>query len=215
MAVVLTQKVSEDEIFGIWHITETEEDLRQNLDNTARADNMMEGVSHPLKRLEFLASRLLTEHVTTQLGLPFKGIYKDSHGKPHPIISQENLNYHLSLSHSYPFAASCVHLKKPVGIDIEIPREKLARVSHKFIHEAEVSLTHDNNIDQLCIIWAAKEAIFKMNGRNGLSFKEDILIKEVKNTEKQVLAEVRINGKIEKVSIDYFEFKNNWIAFTR
>lgn len=215
MAVVLTQRVSEDEIFGIWQITESEEDLRKNPDSTAWAGNMMEGVRHPLKRLEFLASRLLTEHLTMLLGLPFKGIYKDSHGKPHPITGDENLRYHLSLSHSYPFAASCIHLRKPVGIDIEIPREKLVRVSHKFIHEKEAVLTQNNNIDQLCIMWAAKEAIFKMNGRNGLSLKEDILIKEVKNTHKQVLAEVRINGKIEKVSIDYFEFNDNWIAFTR
>jgi len=219
MAVVLTQRVSDDEIFGIWEITETEEELRNRLHKTPWIDNMMEGVTHPMKILEFLTSRFLTEHIAIQIGLPFAGIFKDTHGKPFPVqdLSEQTPapTYHLSLSHSYPFAASCIHLKKPVGIDIEMPREKLAKVSRKYIHEEETALTRGNEIDQLCIIWAAKEAVFKMNGRSGLSLKEDIIIRKIENTKKKVFAEVRINGKIEQVSIDYFQYKNNWIAFTR
>lgn len=219
MAVVLTQQVSADEILGIWKITETEDEFRERLHATPWIDNMLEGVTHPVKRLEYLASRFLTEHLTSLLGLPFGGIYKDKHGKPHPLLTGAAEKgqpdpYFISLSHSFPYAASCIHKKKTVGIDIERPKEKFVRVSRKYLNEKELKLAK-NDEKTLCLMWAVKEAIYKMNGKTGMSFKQDMMIAEVINTQKQVLAGANLNGKIEQLYIDYFSFEGNIIAFTR
>ncbi len=221
MAVVLTRQVSEDEILGIWKITETEEDLREKLYATPWIDNMLDGVTHPVKRLEYLASRFLTEHLAGLLKLPFHGIYKDEHGKPHPAKGPGDSPgaaysemYFISISHSFPYAASCIHRKKAVGIDIEMPKEKFGKVSYKFLAESELAQA-GNDIDQLCLMWAVKEAIYKQNGKNGVSLKDDMLIEKVINTKKQVLARTTINSKIENILIDYFSFEGNIVAFTR
>ena len=219
MAVVLTQQVSSDEILGIWKITETEDEFRERLFATPWIDNMLEGVTHPVKRLEYLASRFLTEHLTLLLGVPFGGIFKDKHGKPHAL--QEGTPekgkpdpYFISLSHSFPYAASCIHKKKAVGIDIERPKEKFVSVSRKFLNEKELRLA-TSDVEMLCLMWAVKEAIYKMNGKTGMSFKEDMMIEEIINTQKQVLAGANLNGKIEQLYIDYFSFEGNIVAFTR
>lgn len=221
MAVVLTRQVSEDEILGIWKITETEEDFREKLYATPWIDNMLDGVTHPVKRLEYLASRFVTEHLAELMKLPFHGIYKDEHGKPHPAKSLDDTSpaaysdrYFISISHSFPYAASCIHKKKPVGIDIEMPKGKFLKVSHKYLSDSEL-LRAGNDVEQLCLMWAAKEAIYKQNGKNGVSLKDDMLIESVINTKKQVLARTIINGKIESILIDYFSFEDNIIAFTR
>lgn len=211
MPVVLTERISEDEILGIWHIGESADDLLSRLHATPWLDNMMEGVTHPVKQMEYLASRFLLEHLAQQMNLPFQGIFKDTHGKPHPVGG----GFYLSWSHAYPYAACCIHTKKPVGIDIERPREQLARVGRKYLNEQEAALAQTDDLQTLCIIWAAKEAIFKMNGRNGLSLKDDITIVSIKNTEKVVLARAHINGNIENITIDFFPLEGHWVAFTR
>lgn len=211
MPVVLTERVSNDEILGIWRITESIHELLPRLHATPWLDNMMEGVTHPTKQMEYLASRFLIEHLTEEIGIPFEGIYKDWHGKPHPVGDK----FFLSWSHAYPYAASCIHLQKPVGIDIEQPREKLQVVNRKFMNEKEEMFISQQNIEQLCVIWAVKEAIYKMNGRSGLSLKDDITIRSIENTNKKVLADVNLNGNIEAISVDYFPLEGHWVAYTR
>ena len=83
------------------------------------------------------------------------------------------------------------------------------------MNDDETSLVEGNNLDQLCLIWAAKEAIFKMNGRSGLSLKDDITIESIENTKKKVLSKANINGSIKKISLDFFRMKENWVVYTR
>ena len=54
-----------------------------------------------------------------------------------------------------------------------------------------------------------------MNGKTGMSFKKDMMIEKIINTQKQVLAAANLNGKIEQLYIDYFSFEGNVIVFTR
>lgn len=211
MPVVLTERISDDEILGIWHITEPYEELEQRLHQTDWIDNAQDGTTHPIKKLEYLACRFATEHLARAIGVPFGGVYKDSHGKPHP----RGDHFYLSWSHAYPYAVSCIHLKKPVGIDIERPREQLVRASKKYMNENENSLVVENNLDQLCLVWAAKEAIFKMNGRSGLSLKDDITVVAIDNTEKKVLSRANINGSIIEISLNFFRAEENWVVYTR
>ncbi len=211
MPVVLTQRISEEEILAIWHITEPFEVLDARLRQTEWIDNHQDGTTHPIKKMEYLACRFATEHLAKTMNIPFHGVHKDKHGKPHPNGNQ----FFLSWSHAYPYAVSCINLKKTVGIDIERPREQLVRARSKFLNADENSLVLDNNLDQLCTIWATKEAIFKMNGRSGLSLKDDITILEIENTKKEVLAKANINGNLVIISIAFFQMDGHLIAYTR
>jgi hypothetical protein len=54
-----------------------------------------------------------------------------------------------------------------------------------------------------------------MNGRSGLSLKDDITIESIENTKKKVLSKANINGSIKKISLDFFRMKEYWVVYTR
>ncbi|UXP31943.1 4'-phosphopantetheinyl transferase superfamily protein [Reichenbachiella agarivorans] len=168
-------KISNHIILGIWEIDESLEQLAQGFDQKE-----LDCIAHfhPLKKAEHIASRQLIQSMCQEMDIPFHGICKDSHGKPHLIDS----DYHISLSHSYPKIAAMINLDVPCGIDIEQPREQLRRVKSKFLNPAELQVCQDD-LDLLCIYWCAKESIYKMHGRKNLSFAQNIEINRIKDNQ--------------------------------
>ena len=93
--------------------------------------------------------------------------------------------YHFSISHCGNYAAAIVSKEKRVGIDIEIPTERLLRISNKFLNEKErvqfsVSgfqfAVTASNLQLLTVLWGAKEAVFKWCGWGSVDFSEHILL---------------------------------------
>lgn len=184
-------KICSHIILGIWEIEESTEELMAGYD-----DAELEKIKHyhPNKKAEHIASRQLIESLCQEMDIPFHGICKDSHGKPHLIDSQ----HHISLSHSYPKIAALINLDEPCGIDIEQPRDQLLRVSHKFLNEDELAQCQDD-LERLCVYWCAKESIYKMHGRTNLSFKQNIFIDRLKDDE--VICSIRKEGMHQNIKL--------------
>ena len=70
-----------------------------------------------------------------------------------------------SISHTAGWAA-VARGDRPLGIDIERPREQLIRVGQRVISAQEALdwLTSDQDLDGLTRLWAAKEAVYKRFG---------------------------------------------------
>ncbi|MFY0654053.1 MAG: 4'-phosphopantetheinyl transferase superfamily protein [Cyclobacteriaceae bacterium] len=119
---------------------------------------------HPNKQAEFYASRILMKSLCEEIGLPFNGIEKDEHDKPHLIAR----NAHISISHAYPYIVCMIDKLQPCGIDIETPREQLIRIKRKFLNENEQEYVKEN-LELLCQYWCMKEALYKIHGRKNLS----------------------------------------------
>ena len=95
---------------------------------------------------------------------------KDISGKP----SIPGSNWHFSISHSDEYCAVLAS-DQPVGIDIQKKVEKIVRVQSKFVSEAELQwIPNQRHWEHLHVIWGIKEAIYKMHGQKGLSFRRDI-----------------------------------------
>ncbi len=58
----------------------------------------------------------------------------DDHGKPYLV----NFDYEISLSHSYDYAAVMISKDKKVGVDIELMKEKIDLIKHKFLSVEEL-----------------------------------------------------------------------------
>ncbi|MBU2912726.1 4'-phosphopantetheinyl transferase family protein [Reichenbachiella agariperforans] len=166
-------KISDHIMLGIWEINESTEALVAGFDAKE-----MEAIAHyhPIKKAEHIASRQLIESMCRDMDIPFHGICKDSHGKPHLIDS----THHISISHSYPKITALINLDEPCGIDLERPREQLQRTKHKFLNPSELKACGDD-LHKLCIYWCTKESIYKMHGRKNLSFAQNIEINRIKD----------------------------------
>lgn len=154
-------------IWGMWKITEDEAVLADEVP----AEKIPDGLTNPLKRLEFLAGRALIKALLKQWDIRYDRLEKDSFGKP--FLSGSSV--HISLSHSYPHVAAVVNKEKNVGIDLEQPKDKLLRIAHRILAPDELQDAGDN-VTKHCIYWCAKETLIKIYGKKDLIFSSNLRI---------------------------------------
>jgi 4'-phosphopantetheinyl transferase EntD len=64
---------------------------------------------------------------------------------------------------------------KSVGIDIEQPTEKLLRIAPRVLSMEELE-NAGSDIRKHCVYWCAKEALYKVYGKRGLHFADQLLV---------------------------------------
>lgn len=112
---------------GVWHIAEPEDFFLAQVP-------LQQEISHPHKRLQHLAGRYLLRFLFPEF--PHELIEIASTRKP--FLSDEA--FHFSISHCGDYAAAIVSRSHRVGIDIEIPGFKVARVRHKFLNTEDLAI---------------------------------------------------------------------------
>jgi phosphopantetheinyl transferase len=85
-----------------------------------------------------------------------------------------NEQYHFSISHCDDYAAAIVSKNKRVGVDIEVPVQKIIRIKDKFLSKEELERFPDHSERQLTLLWSTKESIFKWYGSGSVDFREHI-----------------------------------------
>jgi 4'-phosphopantetheinyl transferase len=170
MPLVHSEKINQHCILLVWKLTESEEELLEQLQCNHNDQDLIQ-ISHPQKRREWLSSRLLVKSLTELLGLKYEGTYKDTHGK----LYLRNHDAEISITHSLDYVAGIIHESKEVGIDMEAINPKLQRTARKYLDNAEFEHAEDD-LTLLAMYWCAKEAIYKLHGKNKVSFKDNIRI---------------------------------------
>jgi phosphopantetheinyl transferase len=170
MAIVYRQQVDDETEFAIWKIEEEANELYNQLQLNEHEKAYYERLSAGKRSLHWLGTRvLLRKMLRTDEYIDCK---VDEHGKPYLV----NLPYHISLSHSFDYAAVMIS-KKPVGIDIEQVKEKVERIAHKFMRNEEMEfIAEQDKINQLYVCWCVKEAVYKCFGQKEVSFLDNILL---------------------------------------
>lgn len=112
---------------------------------------------HPKRKRELLVTR----HLLKAIGFKAEIKYLDN-GKPYI----EDGRY-VSISHCGDLAGFVVS-DKPVGMDIQDDNPKLAAISSRFCHAEELLWAKHQLHTLTCftILWACKEAVFKIYGEN-------------------------------------------------
>ncbi|NJN24729.1 MAG: 4'-phosphopantetheinyl transferase superfamily protein [Cyclobacteriaceae bacterium] len=209
MPITKIEKINSNSFWCMWEITETEEQLLKKVTLSVYGQKELEEITHPVKKRERLASRACIQELVKQSGKEYKGIVKDDHDKPHLI----DIDYHISISHSFPYAVGILHKKLPVGIDIEKPVEKLGRIAHRFLNDQEF-IDSDGDLKKLCIYWAGKEAIFKLNGKTGLNFKEDIRVWPFELHKRDVIrSEFNVEENKARIALNYWELNGHIVCY--
>ena len=176
MPIFFQHQINENTRLGIWKIEETEEFFKGNVP-------LHREVTHPHKRLQHLAGRFLLQFLFPDF--PYQLIEIADTRKP--FLPDEQ--YHFSISHCGDYAAAIVSSNKRVGIDIEIPAEKISRIIYKFLsareHETfDMIHTAAVHIPLATLLWSAKESVYKWFGNGGVDFRKQIqLLKQHEGTE--------------------------------
>ena len=70
-----------------------------------------------------------------------------------------------------------VHPTRKVGIDIECPTDKIQKLYKRFLSKQEQEeLSDGKNRQQLLLAWSAKEALYKIIGKEAIDFANQLRI---------------------------------------
>jgi phosphopantetheinyl transferase len=199
MPVEFIKKINDRSSWVLWKI---DEEIGHFLlmEAITRADRDELGtISNHYKKLEWLATRAAAHALLQDRGNPYEGIYKDSHGKPHLIETKGQI----SVTHSYPYVAVIYHEDETVGIDLELPREKILKISPKFLSDSELE-NAGQDVKKTTIYWSAKESLFKLHGRKFVIFIENLAISPFSIEKEGILqSRIKINGQSEDIDLQY------------
>lgn len=143
-------------------------------------------ISHPEKKKEWATARIAIHDALQALQIPYPGFFKDEHGKSQSMNGQG----FVSLTHTPGYAGAIFHRENPVGIDMDLVREKILRVGFRFLDPSELDFLEKDPV-HFTMAWSAKESIFKCQGKRGVSFRENILLEPFSIGTTQIKGKIR------------------------
>ena len=211
MALFLTKDLDDParSRLGIWHITETEEELAEI---TSVPTDELEEISYiksPSLRKQKYAVRALLDAMFEEK------VYLSHHDNGKPYI--ENCVTNISITHTENYVAMILNDNKEVGIDIESLARDFSAVEKKALSEDEIDDLEDddNRNEQLAIYWCAKEAIYKMLGQYHVNFAEQIEVERFRPRNDGWLEATFIDrdGYEEEYELSYMTFDNHVLVW--
>lgn len=160
-----------------------------------------EQITNPRRKKEFQNVRYLRN---LQIGK--QAIRYDAIGKPN--IKDKKI--FISISHSKNFVAFA-HDFSPIGIDIEELSPRILKVWSRYLHPEEFAIFDTTSIFDLTVAWTIKEALFKLNTKTGIDFKNDLRIKSKEGN--TFLCEMKSEDGFRTVKMETCAYKNLIISY--
>lgn len=203
MPIFFQHQLDENTRLGIWKIEENDDFFKNNVPQHR-------DVTHPHKRLQHLAGRFLLQYLFPDF--PYELIQIADTRKP--FLPDEQ--YHFSISHCGDYAAAIVSRDKRVGIDIEIPVEKISRIMYKFLNSDEhttfrIMEMSDHLSPLATLLWSAKESVFKWYGNGAVDFRRHIILQQQQEDSQTIECAFSKTG--ETLSINYRQFDRLVLAW--
>lgn len=209
MPVTFHQDINSDTTIGLWKITESPAELEKHLQLKEHEVKLLHSLGKEKRNLHWLATRvLLRTMINTNEYIDFQ---VDENGKPYLV----NHPHHISLSHSFDYAAVMVSKTRKVGIDIEVIKSKIERVQHKFLSDDELAFINDDErIAKLYVCWCAKEALYKLNGKRETSFKDHIKLSDFAYADEGTLkAKIEKNRRVKNYVVNFKKFEDYMLGY--
>lgn len=206
MPIYKTITVSPTTSVYLWKVIEPEDELSEGIVLTPHCQNRMDGMKSEAHRRAFLSIR----HLLALTGYIDSDLFYDDMGKPH--LKDGN---HISITHSHNFTGIIVSETDEVGIDIEMQRDKILRIAHKFtpIQEYRTLANTDAIIRKLTMVWGAKESLYKIYAQKGLSFLRHIDVMDFTFDDSRTVAEILYKGKKSHYDVEFLEFEGFTCAY--
>ncbi len=209
MGCITKHYLNEFTILGVWKI---EEDLKTLLES-AVLDNgdkkKYKAFASTSRKLEFLSVRALLAEL---LGKDARIVY-NKNNKP---FLKDGSRF-ISISHSNKLTAILMSSNEKVGIDLEYMSTNIGKIAFKFLNRREkITKDPENRRYHLYLHWCAKESLYKICDKEGISIKRNITIEPF-----EVKQSGEIKGKVHTEKINdsfdlfYTRYDNYTIVWTK
>lgn len=209
MGCITKHYLNEFSILGVWKIEEDQNTLLElvSLDNDEK--KKYKGFSSNSRKLEFLSVRALLSEL---VGRDARIVYNKNNK---PFIKDGSR--FISISHSHKLTAILLSTNEKVGIDLEYMSANIAAFAFKFINRKEkVTKEQEERRYHLYIHWCAKEALYKICDKEGISIRNNITIDPFKVSESgEIKGHVNTNKINESFDLYYSKYDNYSIVWTK
>ncbi len=209
MGCITKHYLNEYSILGVWKIEEDLDSLLQLvvLDNDEK--KKYNSFSSNSRKLEFLSVRALLADL---IGKEAKIVY-NKNNKP---FLKDGSRF-ISISHSHKLTAILLSTNEKVGIDLEYMSTNIAAIAFKFLNRKEkVTKEQEERKYHLYIHWCAKEALYKICDKEGISIRKNITIEPFKVQESgEIKGQVRTDKINESFDLYYSKYDNYAIVWTK
>jgi len=209
MGCITKHYLNEFSILGVWKI---EEDLVTLLDLVSLdidEKKKYKGFSSNSRKLEFLSVRALLSEL---IGKEARIVY-NKNNKP---FLKDGSRF-ISISHSHKLTAILLSTNEKVGIDLEYMSSNIAAIAFKFLNWREkVTKELNDRRYHLYLHWCAKEALYKICDKEGISIRKNITIEpfNVKDSG-EIKGKVHTDKINESFDLFYSKYDNYAIVWTK
>jgi len=209
MGCITKHFLNESTILGVWKIEEDIDTLLEMVTMDVEEKKKYKSYTSTSRRLEFLSVRALLAEL---LGKDARIVY-NKNNKP---FLKDGSRF-ISISHSYKLTAIICSTTEKVGIDLEYMSSNIGAFAFKFLNRKEkITKNSDLRKYHLYIHWCAKESLYKICDKEGISIRNNITIEPF-----EVSDAGEIKGKVHSEKIHdlfdlyYSRYDNYAIVWTK
>jgi len=209
MGCITKHFLNEYSVLGVWKIEEDLHTLNDFVILHTEEMKKYKGFRSNSRKLEFLSVRALLSEL---LGKEASIVYNKNNK---PFLKDGS--HFISISHSHKLTAILLSTNEKVGIDLEYMSSNISAFAFKFMNRKEkVIKDAENRKYHLYIHWCAKEALYKICDKEGISIRNNITIEPFK-----LLESGELKGKVhtekikESFDLFYTRYDNYAIVWTK
>jgi 4'-phosphopantetheinyl transferase len=209
MGCITKHYLNEYSVLGVWKIEEDLETLLDLVILDPEEKKKYKGFRSNSRKLEFLSVRALLGEI---LGKEAKIVYNKNNK---PFIKDGS--HFISITHSHRLTAILLSTNEQVGIDLEYMTSNISAFAFKFINRKE-KVSKDQNLQKyhLYIHWCAKEALYKICDKEGISIRNNITIEPFEPKDSgELKGKVHTDKIKESFDLFYTRYSNYSIVWTK
>ncbi len=209
MGCITKHYLNESSLLGVWKIEEDLHSLSELIELDNEEKRKFNSFSSTSRKLEFLSVRALLSEL---LGKEARIVY-NKNNKP---FLKDGSRF-ISISHSHKLTAILLSTNEKVGIDLEFMSTNITAIALKFLNRKEkVAKEQEKRKYHLYIHWCAKEALYKICDKEGISIRKNITIEPFEVMDSgEIRGQVKTDKINEKFDLFYSKYDNYAIVWTK
>ena len=209
MGCIIKYHINDSSVLGVWKTEEDLDVLLQMVTLNADERKRFKSFRSVARKFEFLTVRaLLSELIGDTTGIVY-----NKNNKP---FLKDGSRF-ISISHSHHLTAILLSVNEKVGVDLEYMRSNIAAIAYKFMNMKE-KITKDpaNRLYHLYLHWCAKEALYKICDKEGISIRKNITVEPFKVQDSgKIIGSVHSDAINESFNMQYIKYDNYAVVWTK